>query len=71
MPRFSGIVGAAAFIQPELRGGRLVQRGRTRVSFGSYWLVESRERSTTALRAEFSRWIDSEITKPWQSCKAQ
>jgi DNA-binding transcriptional LysR family regulator len=57
------LLGAAAFIQPELRGGRLVQLGRTRVSFGSYWLLESRERSTATLRAAFSRWIDTEITK--------
>jgi LysR family transcriptional regulator, glycine cleavage system transcriptional activator len=56
-------LGAAAFIQPELRGGRLVQLGRTRVSFGSYWLLESRERSTAALRAAFSRWIDAEIAR--------
>jgi len=56
------LLGAAAFIQPELRGGRLIQLGRTRVSFGSYWLLESRERSTAALRAAFSRWIDAEIT---------
>jgi LysR family transcriptional regulator, glycine cleavage system transcriptional activator len=56
------LLGAAAFIQPELRGGRLIQLGRTRVSFGSYWLLESRERSTATLRAAFSRWLDAEIT---------
>jgi LysR family glycine cleavage system transcriptional activator len=57
------LLGAAAFIQPELRSGRLVELGRTRVSFGSYWLLESRERSTATLRAAFSRWIDAEIRK--------
>jgi len=57
------LLGAAAFIQPELRSGRLVQLGRTRVSFGSYWLLESRDRSTATLRAAFSRWIDAEVRK--------
>jgi LysR family transcriptional regulator, glycine cleavage system transcriptional activator len=57
------LLGAAAFIQTELRGGRLIQLARTRVSFGSYWLLQSRERSTATLRAAFSRWIDAEITK--------
>jgi LysR family glycine cleavage system transcriptional activator len=57
------LLGAAAFIQPELRSGRLVQLGRTRVSFGSYWLLESRERSTATLRAAFCRWIDAEVRK--------
>ena len=55
-------LGTAVFIEPELRNGRLVQLGRTRVSFGSYWLLESRDRSTSAIRAGFSRWIDAEIT---------
>jgi DNA-binding transcriptional LysR family regulator len=57
------LLGAAAFIQPELRSGRLVQLGRTRISFGSYWLLESRDRSTATLRAAFSRWIDAEVSK--------
>jgi DNA-binding transcriptional LysR family regulator len=57
------LLGAAAFIQPELRSGRLVQLGRTRVAFGSYWLLESRERSTATLRTAFSRWIDAEVRK--------
>jgi LysR family glycine cleavage system transcriptional activator len=54
-------LGAAVFIEPELRSGRLVELGRTRVPFGTYWLLESRDRSTTAIRSGFSRWIDSEI----------
>ncbi len=57
------LLGAAAFILPELRSGRLVQLGRTRVSFGSYWLLESRERSTATLRAAFSRWLDAQVRK--------
>lgn len=57
------LLGAAAFIQAELRSGRLVQLGRTRVSFGSYWILESRERSSAPLRAAFCRWLDAEIRK--------
>jgi len=49
------------FIVAELRSGRLPQLGRTRVAFGSYWLLESRERSTAALRAAFCGWLEAEI----------
>lgn len=55
------VLGAAAFIQPELRSGRLVQLGRTRVPFGTYWLLEARDRSTAALRAVFVRWLNAEL----------
>lgn len=54
-------LGAAAFIEPELRSGRLARLGRTRVPFGTYWLLESRERATVGIRSKFSRWIDTEI----------
>jgi len=57
------VLGAPAFIERELRSGRLVQLGRTRVAFGTYWLLEARDRSTTAIRAVFSRWLDSEISR--------
>jgi LysR family transcriptional regulator, glycine cleavage system transcriptional activator len=54
-------LGAPPFIAAELRSGRLAQLGRTRVAFGSYWLLESRERSSAALRAAFSGWLEAEI----------
>jgi LysR family transcriptional regulator, glycine cleavage system transcriptional activator len=54
-------LGTPPFIAAELHRGRLVQLGRTRVAFGSYWLLESRERSTATLRAAFSGWLDAEV----------
>jgi LysR family transcriptional regulator, glycine cleavage system transcriptional activator len=53
-------LGAAEFIEPELRSGRLVQLGRTRVAFGAYHLLESHQRSTAPQRAAFSRWLERE-----------
>jgi LysR family transcriptional regulator, glycine cleavage system transcriptional activator len=55
------VLGAPAFIEQELRSGRLVQLGRTRVAFGTYWLLEARDRSTAALRAVFVRWLNAEL----------
>jgi LysR family transcriptional regulator, glycine cleavage system transcriptional activator len=55
------VLGAPAFIEPELRSGRLVRLGRTRVAFGTYWLLESRERSSAGVRAPFVRWLMAEI----------
>lgn len=57
-------LGAAAFIEPELRSGRLAQLGHTRVPFGEYFLLESRERSTAALRDAFVQWLMGEIGRP-------
>jgi len=57
-------LGAAAFIEPELRSGRLAHMGQTRVPFGEYFLLESRERSTAALRDAFVRWLMNEIGRP-------
>ena len=57
-------LGAAAFIEPELRSGRLAQLGHTRVPFGEYFLLESRERSTATLREAFVQWLLGEIGRP-------
>jgi LysR family transcriptional regulator, glycine cleavage system transcriptional activator len=57
-------LGAAEFIEPELRRARLVQLGHTRVAFGAYYLLGSRERSTAALRAAFCAWLEGEIRTP-------
>ena len=50
-------LGTSAFIANELRGGRLVQLGHTRVPFGEYFLLESRERSSAPLREVFVKWL--------------
>jgi LysR family transcriptional regulator, glycine cleavage system transcriptional activator len=56
-------LGAPVFIEEELRSGRLMQLGRTRVSFGTYWLLEARDRSTAGMRAAFARWLVAEISR--------
>ena len=57
------VLGAPEFIEPELRSGGLMQLGSTRVPFGTYWLLEARDRPTRALRAAFGRWLDSELAR--------
>jgi LysR family glycine cleavage system transcriptional activator len=60
--RGQGIVlGTAAFIEPELRKGRLVQLGRTRVQLGDYLLLQSKDRSTAPLRHAFVSWLEREF----------
>jgi LysR family glycine cleavage system transcriptional activator len=54
-------LGAIAFIEAELRTGRLAQLGHTRVPFGEYLLLESSERATAPLRAPFIRWLEAQI----------
>ena len=53
-------LGTPAFIANELRTGRLVQLGHTRVPFGEYFLLESRERSSASLREVFVQWLTRE-----------
>lgn len=54
-------LGTAAFIDSELRTGRLVQLGQTRVPFGQYLLLESKEHATAPLRRAFVDWLEAEI----------
>ena len=54
-------LGASTFIEPELKNGRLVELGRTRVDFGTYWLLQSRSRLGRASRAAFVRWLEGEV----------
>jgi len=56
-------LGAATFIETELKTGRLAQVGHTRVPFGEYVLLESNDRSTAPVRAAFVGWLDSEIKR--------
>lgn len=55
------VLGVPAFIEPELRCGRLLRLGRTRLPFGTYWLLEARDRSSAALRGVFVRWLTAQI----------
>jgi LysR family glycine cleavage system transcriptional activator len=54
-------LGAAEFIEPELRSGKLVRLGQTCVAFGAYRLLESGERASAVLRSAFSSWLEREI----------
>ncbi len=54
-------LGVAAFIAPELRSGRLALLGHTRVPFGTYYLLQSGERSSAALRQAFTVWLTAQI----------
>ncbi len=56
-------LGARAFIEPELRAGRLAHVGHTRVPFGEYFLLESRERATAPQREAFARWLEAQAAR--------
>lgn len=56
-------LGTTAFIDTELKTGRLVQLGHTRVPFGEYLLLQSNERSSAAIREAFAKWLDGEIER--------
>jgi LysR family transcriptional regulator, glycine cleavage system transcriptional activator len=53
---------ATAFVEREIQSARLVRLGVTRVEFGSYCLIESKDRSTAKIRAAFVRWIEREFS---------
>jgi LysR family glycine cleavage system transcriptional activator len=56
-------LGAAAFIETELKTGRLAQIGQTRVPFGEYFVLEANDRSTAPIRGAFVSWLESEIRR--------
>ena len=56
-------LGAAAFIESELKTGRLAQVGQTRVPFGEYFVLESNDRSTAPVRGAFVGWLEGEIRR--------
>jgi LysR family transcriptional regulator, glycine cleavage system transcriptional activator len=56
-------LGATGFIETELKTGRLAPLGRTRVQCGTYFLLESSDRSTAPVRAAFVSWLDEEIRR--------
>jgi LysR family glycine cleavage system transcriptional activator len=63
--RGQGIVlGTGAFIEAELKTGRLKRVGQTRVSLGDYVLLQSSERSTVSLRQAFVGWLERELKQP-------
>lgn len=63
-------LGSTAFVEPELKNGRLIRVGRTRAPFGEYVLLEAKDRSAAAGRTAFVRWLDGEIARPTPSDSA-
>lgn len=56
-------LGAPGLIDSELKSGRLMQLGQTRVPYGQYILLESHERSTAPIRGAFVSWLETEIKR--------
>jgi LysR family transcriptional regulator, glycine cleavage system transcriptional activator len=56
-------LGTAVFIEAELESGRLAQLGETRITLGEYVVLQSRERSSAALREAFVSWLAGEIRR--------
>jgi LysR family glycine cleavage system transcriptional activator len=56
-------LGAPGLIDSELKSGRLMQLGQTRVPYGQYILLESNERSTASIRGAFASWLEAEIKR--------
>ena len=56
-------LGAPGLIDSELKSGRLMQLGQTRVPYGQYILLESNERSSASIRGAFANWLEAEIKR--------
>ena len=56
-------LGAPGLIDSELKSGKLMQLGQTRVPYGQYILLESNERSTAPIRGAFVSWLETEIKR--------
>lgn len=58
---------APIYLHSQLRSGRLVRIGRTRVTFGDYWLLEATDRATAKARAAFIAWFYLEAKSLFRS----
>jgi len=54
-------LGTPSFVAVELKSGRLARIGTTHIGFGDYFLLESTDRATAAMRGAFVRWVESEL----------
>lgn len=51
---------APLYTGSDLKTGRLVRLGRTKITFGGYWLLEAIDRGSAKARAAFVEWLDKE-----------
>ena len=61
-------LGVTAFIEPEIKAGRLRQIGSTRIYTGCYWMLEARDRAASKLRTLFIRWIRDQLVTMGTTC---
>jgi LysR family glycine cleavage system transcriptional activator len=51
---------APVYLRPQLKAQRLVRLGRTPITFGDYWLLESADRASAKARALFVNWLSAQ-----------
>jgi len=54
---------APLYLRSQLKAQRLVRLGRTPITFGDYWLLESADRASSKVRAAFVDWLTTEIER--------
>ena len=54
---------APLYLRSQLKNQRLVRLGRTPITFGDYWLLESTDRASAKVRAAFVEWLMKEIAR--------
>jgi len=54
---------APIYVRSQLRSGRLKRIGRTPVTFGDYWLLQSTDRASAKARAAFLQWFAGETQR--------
>jgi LysR family glycine cleavage system transcriptional activator len=52
---------APIYLRSQLRSQRLVRLGRTSITFGDYWLLESADRASAKARAAFVEWLNGQV----------
>jgi LysR family glycine cleavage system transcriptional activator len=54
---------APLYLRSQLKNQRLVRLGRTPITFGDYWLLESADRASAEVRAAFVDWLTMEMER--------
>jgi LysR family transcriptional regulator, glycine cleavage system transcriptional activator len=52
---------APIYLRSQLKAQRLVRLGRTPITFGDYWLLESGDRASAKVRAAFVNWLNGQV----------